>query len=66
MMKCALERPECRKMCNVCRNKSRNRHEKIYRVLEKQWHMLAVISASLKAVMMANMLMLVMLVGGWR
>ena len=41
---------------------------KIYRVLEKQWvhGWVAVISASPKAVMMANMLMLVMLVGGWR
>ena len=29
MMKCALERPECRKICNVCRNKSRNRRENL-------------------------------------
>ena len=35
-MKCAMERPECRKMCTVCRNKSRNRVENLL-VLEKQW-----------------------------
>ena len=29
MMKCAMERPECRKMCIVCRNKSRNRRENL-------------------------------------
>ena len=28
MMKCALERPECEKMCDVGRNESQNRREK--------------------------------------
>ena len=28
-MKCAMERPECRKMCTVCQNKSRNRRENL-------------------------------------
>ena len=37
MMKCALERPECRKICDVCRNKCRNRREKFTGFLEKQW-----------------------------
>ena len=66
MMKCALERLECRKMCNVCRNKSRNRREKFTGFKRNNGRMVAVISASPKAVMVANMLMLVMLVGGWR
>ena len=44
---------------------SRNCRESVL-VLEKQWHMVAVISASPKAVMIANMLMLVMLEGEWR
>ena len=29
MMKCAMERPECRKMCTVCRDKRRNRRENL-------------------------------------
>ena len=54
----SAERGECRKI-------SRNRSENVL-VLEKQGHMAAVISASPKAVMMASMLRLEVLVEGWR
>ena len=39
---------------------------KMYQFYGNNGHMVAVISASPKAVMMANMLRLVVLVGGWR
>ena len=47
-MKCAMERPECRR-CVLCAEIRAEIAVKIYRVLEKQWRMVPVISASPKS-----------------
>ena len=50
MMKCAL-----RRLVSMPKNKCQNRREKLL-VLEKQWRMTAITSASPKAVVLASML----------